>query len=549
MKLAVPVFQFGVFYEEDLEIFPGPEMVFGGPVHTNEDGYIGCNESAKFDDKVTVCGNIYGDRKDDPGLVPGGNVKIKDGSGNYVSMKKDGEVIDHNHDLWDVLSTSRWDGRFIDSSHRVSEMKMSIGVDNNNHEILERKDPHNDGPGLQENKFEYKADITLWADSEGQLYGLKANGDDFDIVSRDPATVNGRLKIDERDGAGVEFLLQTADGRTISGSELEEFTGQATSVRLYTRGDQDHFSVDGQEHYIADNSVVELQADGSMDVEVYQDDDDGWFVRWNESQSADLNVDGVPTGGSERPPVATLSSFGDFREGNGSAKTMRSIDIDVESLGSHPDYPPQGAVVYVYNESAGEGETGVVRLKNGESLPPNGLTVATPDPAYIQGDYNNSGFVQPSLVAADAVNILSNNWDDANSWEYDTNQRKASYTEVNTVLMTGNTDTHEGQYNGGLENVLRFLEKWSGVELKYRGSIVCMWNSETATGRWVYGNGRYQAPRRNWGYDEMYRDPRNSPPGIPLVITLEALTWRQARWTEEETTVAEGELGEDIVAN
>ena len=54
-----------------------------------------------------------------------------------------------------------------------------------------------------------------------------------------------------------------------------------------------------------------------------------------------------------------------------------------------------------------------------------GLTIASENPVYLQGDYNaNSGgndFGDPSIaasVAADAVTLLSNNWNDVNSFTF-----------------------------------------------------------------------------------------------------------------------------------
>ena len=39
---ATPIFQFAVFYTDDLEINPGPSMTLGGRVHTNSDMFLNC---------------------------------------------------------------------------------------------------------------------------------------------------------------------------------------------------------------------------------------------------------------------------------------------------------------------------------------------------------------------------------------------------------------------------------------------------------------------------------------------------------------------------
>ena len=61
----VPLFQFAVFYNKDLEILPGPTMTLSGPVHTNADMYLYSNSSSlTIQGQVTAAGKIYRGRKD-----------------------------------------------------------------------------------------------------------------------------------------------------------------------------------------------------------------------------------------------------------------------------------------------------------------------------------------------------------------------------------------------------------------------------------------------------------------------------------------------------
>jgi len=62
----VPLFQFAVFYDKDLEILPGPAMNLAGPVHTNSDLYLNsenANPGLRIEGQVTVGGNLYRGRK------------------------------------------------------------------------------------------------------------------------------------------------------------------------------------------------------------------------------------------------------------------------------------------------------------------------------------------------------------------------------------------------------------------------------------------------------------------------------------------------------
>lgn len=56
----IPVFQFGVFSENDLSFFSGPNFDFAGRVHTNQDLYpfVGGGSTLTFHEKVTVYGNV-----------------------------------------------------------------------------------------------------------------------------------------------------------------------------------------------------------------------------------------------------------------------------------------------------------------------------------------------------------------------------------------------------------------------------------------------------------------------------------------------------------
>jgi hypothetical protein len=56
----IPLFQFAIFYERDLEIANGPNFTITGPVHTNSNLYLSPNTSTlTFNGNVTTVGRIY----------------------------------------------------------------------------------------------------------------------------------------------------------------------------------------------------------------------------------------------------------------------------------------------------------------------------------------------------------------------------------------------------------------------------------------------------------------------------------------------------------
>jgi hypothetical protein len=190
-----------------------------------------------------------------------------------------------------------------------------------------------------------------------------------------------------------------------------------------------------------------------------------------------------------------------------------------------------------------------IKLRNGGKLPSIGLTVATPHTLYIQGDYNSgkSGSTQPasntatsytppndkpssvtagynrapSAVAADAVNILSNAWNDANS-PLGISSRVATNTTVNTAIIAGNVPSSRAtDYSGGIENFVRFHENWSNKYFTIYGTLAALYNSNEATKQWKKAS--YNPPNRRWYYDTNFQDA--NPPGFRVARVYERGAW------------------------
>jgi hypothetical protein len=403
----VPLFQFAIFYQDDLEILPGPNMTFtGGKIHSNNDIYLGANNTLSIDSEITSAGDIFNRRKDN-GSVPTGTVQIKDGAGNYQAIKIGVNILDSDNPDWTAEAINRWNGNVKSKDHGIIELNLPLpqGTATTSIEVIKKGDT-----------------------------------------------------IDPDDSSEPQELL------------------------------------DARYYWKAGLRII-----------------DGVFY---DRSGATLDI---TNGGTVTTPLSTQPIY-DAREG----KNITVTAINLQALGTNTvamnalNNPPTG-ILYISKS----GTNTAIRLVNGSSLPQGGLTVASENPIYIQGNYNSD--IKPASVVGDAVTILSNNWNDANS-SSGLSSRVASDTVVNTVIMAGHVATNGTQYSGGVENFPRFLEKWTDKTLTYRGALMSLWQSEKATGNWIYGDPVYKAPTRVWSYGTFYN---NLPPGTPNVRLVQKVGWYQ----------------------
>jgi hypothetical protein len=248
-------------------------------------------------------------------------------------------------------------------------------------------------------------------------------------------------------------------------------------------------------------------------------------------------------------PVAQVNSFlnttREFRDRREN-KDMQTSEIDVAKFrawnatntvmrGVLPLGDVRSIFIADLRSQTGGTKAGV-RLVNGHTLPPRGLTVATPQPLYVQGHYNvstngtpvnlgtpDTSQTRPAALLGDAVTVLSTSWNDANA-NQGLNNRVAGDTTVNAAFMAGIVQTGGGNYSGGVENFPRFLEDWSGRVFTYNGSMVVLFESQYATSPWGSGN-VYSPPIRHWAFDSNFNDLAKLPPASPQLRVLLRGTW------------------------
>jgi hypothetical protein len=186
-----------------------------------------------------------------------------------------------------------------------------------------------------------------------------------------------------------------------------------------------------------------------------------------------------------------------------------------------------------------------------------GLTIASENPVYVEGNFNAcgtsiadcasagfdgvngapAGLHVSAAVIADAVTFLSRSWNDINSFTspYSTAGRQAATTWYRLGIISGKglsfpTITGEPDdfgTDGGAHNFLRYIEKWSGQALNYRGSIVSLFINRQAVGTFKCCGLVYDPPTRGYNFEDEFLTPDLLPPRTPMFRDINTLSFRQ----------------------
>jgi PilX N-terminal len=180
--------------------------------------------------------------------------------------------------------------------------------------------------------------------------------------------------------------------------------------------------------------------------------------------------------------------------------------------------------------------------------PPCGLAIAAENPVYVQGEFNDGGvndgsWTGPNVaasVAGDSVTLLSDNWNDVNSFisPYALGGRTAGSTSYRMAVIAGKgipfpigaigDSGPDYGTDGGLHNFLRYLETWGGQSLFYKGSLVSFYFNAQAIGPYKCCNTVYSPPTRNYRFDSDFTlGLQWLPPDTPNLRTVNTVGFSQ----------------------
>jgi len=296
----------------------------------------------------------------------------------------------------------------------------------------------------------------------------------------------------------------------------------------------------GKERYYNKSDLVIVTTDSSVTVQFNQFEDGSAFSL--------VPTNAIPGGGNSGYSfVNTNVQFYDYREGKpvlGTEISVAALTNWVAGSGYAINQIVQTATghginsVYVDDQRTAAGKLNAVRLTDGQFLPAAGLTVSTPRPLYVKGNFNapdltvgstNTAQTAPASLVSDAINILSPNWNDAWTAGTPLSARGAANATVNAAFLSGivpsQTVNGSPHYSGGVENFPRFLEDWSASTLTYNGSMVVMFPSRYATSFWIAPGTYYNPPKRDWAFDKNFLSVNKLPPATPQVRKLQRGNW------------------------
>lgn len=183
----IPIFQFGIFYEDDMELHPGPQFNFGGRVHSNGHLFLAAGNNLYFRSRVTAAKEIVRDVvRNGASVTTGwnGKVWVANQSGvmkelviGKASVKLGPDYNGTDADMPDGTQNTAWStdsaifGGNLLARQRPLRLPLTIGTNNDPVEIIKRGKSGDDDI-LRDSRFynEQGFRVSL-SDSQSQLPG------------------------------------------------------------------------------------------------------------------------------------------------------------------------------------------------------------------------------------------------------------------------------------------------------------------------------------------------------------------------------------------
>ncbi|MGA2241461.1 MAG: hypothetical protein ABSH11_05430 [Verrucomicrobiota bacterium] len=495
---SIPLFQFAIFYNMDLEFCAAQTLLITGPVWSNGGIWSG-STTITFQNAVSAVG-IATNTANDP-FCPG-----------YTGSGK---------------STYSMAGQPTSGNDRIT---MPIGTNN---------DPVAVEAIINLPPADYALGSAAAFSTNGQIY--LANGCDLYLTNSPYGTNWGSLRpncINTNFFANnANMILYYQDANTPGAPPYQTRLPYDFFIlkTIGTNGPPSYTT-----NYVSTNLAAKIDCVTNVQYAGYSFVSNVLFYDWREGWNNGSGINGK--GKIVQAVQIDIGKFNAWLFGtnwfNGSTNVNGGQYCNATCLSSsHKSHPID--CIYVYNSVPLTSTTlPAVRVVGGGMMPsrtaPYGFTVATAMPLYVLGHYNASNsvgssvgknstvYTSPAGLMGDSITILSGNWKDSSTGQ----KPAATTTTVNAAVLAGIVRSTNSMYSGGVENFLRCLESWgSSTYLWYNGSIMVMFPSRYATNFWQQTGGYYDAPNRKWAFDTNFTQQVGLPPRTPQAKGVIRANW------------------------
>jgi hypothetical protein len=170
---SIPIFQFGAFYEGDLEVTNGPPMTFTGWMHSNRNIYLS-SPGADFLSLITAADSVFWATKDDGSRFNG--VRIANSAGTLQSLNFDSRSDPGA--TFVTKSNASFDGRLMSRASGVRPLRLPLPLGMNPIELIRPAAP-GDPPDVTAVRMANKADLRIVIDLAAPLTNICAEASFF----------------------------------------------------------------------------------------------------------------------------------------------------------------------------------------------------------------------------------------------------------------------------------------------------------------------------------------------------------------------------------
>lgn len=456
---TIPLFQFGVFYEGDLEIIPGAPMTFAGWVHTNGNLYLSSND-VTFQSNLTTPDSVFWNRKDASGRLNG--VRINNEAGTPVALRFDSRSL--SEPQFKMRSQQDFNSRLMSKAHGVKPLKLPLPANTPPITLVQPR-AAGDNAMVQDVKMAWKADWYITLDAAAFTAYTNADSNTFKANSF------------------CNYLThERAPGMQLPSAAMCAKIFKPVRNAFY----------DGREDTRVAGTQIAVRPDL---IDIHMDT----LRIWSDSASAArapriiyINVINTDVTDARRDFVAVRLRQGTRLPSSRTAADTGGLTVATE----RPMYILGDYNTVVWRPAA---------------LIADAITFLSRPPNVAMASCTGDGWCDHRQQAA-AMNTARS------VTEVNAALLAGHSATPNDFMRAGGAQ----QYGGGLENFPRFLENWGGRTFRYTGSLVSLFESRFAVGLWgnTSGGSYYGAPTRQWSFDVNFRFPERLPPGTPSVGTV-----------------------------